>query len=380
MDDILTAVIADDVRSAFATLPTDEMTIGEVHSRLESTIPQLSLAAIDTLFSGAITLRTTHYANDHQGNILFEKTLYQVLVVPHASKTSALVITIRPVTPREISMDKKRSHIDLDCLGRYRSVHLYAPSTMAHLRERILNAVSTVLRVAYDWLFEKTMRRMRGISDVAAKTIYTELRRTIPSELVDQVWVYGFSGGQGFYMPDPIAQDVAITRLRERDLHTTRSPLNLAVDFMTRIVPIEQTIIKDVIAARTHATGYFAEAPYAGDGFAVAEQSIYKSNGVVAQPLARLGDAIIATGYPAALASDLTPRLSAIAPSIESALTKCASDIDQQLADLRSLIPRPKTRTSEWTEVMELKPNIFGIGINGNAILNWFMNRNNKPK
>lgn len=376
------AAIAAQVRATISPFTTDDaLPVTRVYPAIEHAVPELVAEAVEIRV--AQTARAAHisYVEAPDGIFIVAGVPHQVNVAAHTTQFSTLVVTVAAISPGASTLVRRSTSTIVQTIGRFQKIQLYTSGVLLPAKDHILAAAAVALRTAYECLLEYTAKRLATLRNQTASVMYAALRRNLAAELADNVWLYAFADGQGFYIPDDQARGVAAARLQRRRLTTTRSPGILLTDFVTHVLPLERTFSREAIKEGKPVTGVFAAAPYADEGVGVTEEAVYDARALITQPVARVNDAIVVAGYPISLASEIQPTVTNVAPHLQLALEESTSALHSHLSDLRALAAGKETsETGSWLDAFELKPNLFGLGVNFNELIGRLVNERRHRK
>jgi hypothetical protein len=292
----------------------------EIYARLEERIPHCVVDAIKKEIALFAAERRLPFVTSPYAELILRNVRHQIIVVPDENSFEILRVTVFAAEPSESPPAEKLTPANIEGLGRHSQIELQTSVALLHAQERILEAAKVAVETAYEELNIFTMDTLGGLDNRAGDALYSEVRRLLPQQLADHVWLFAFSGAQGFHVPDERARDVALTNLGRRINCGSRSPLALAADFVTHVLPFERTFTRIALNSGP-IVGLFDSAPYADQGLGFAEAAVYNANGLAVQALSTFdGNQMISVGYPVELQSELEAELTAMGPALQGIL------------------------------------------------------------
>jgi hypothetical protein len=97
------------------------------------------------------------------------------------------------------------------------------------------------------------------------------------------------------------------------------------------------TFSKYALEANKPVTGMFETAPYASEGVAITEASLYKSEGHVTQPLVKTGKSLLVIGYPIERQVELEEPLRQASLHLDEGMLRVGSALRQQLRAIETI-------------------------------------------
>jgi len=376
------AAIAAQVRATLAPLLSNETTtILHACREIENAVPELVAESVEDTLSDASTQIGMTYVEAPDGMFVVGAIPHQVNVAPHPTRLSTLVMTVAAISPGDSPLVRKAAKATVHALGRFNHLQLFTSRVLADAQPLILAAATIATETAYDCLLEFTALKLRSLRSKTAAAMYGTIRSEMPSALADNVWLYAFTEGQSFYITDDAARRRAAERVAAKRIGTRRSPAHLLADFITHVLPREKTFSGEGCKDGRSVVGPFATAPYADEGVGVTEQAVYQAHGLIATPVAELNDSFVVAAYPISMVEEIQPRVTTIAPKLQKALENSTASLHQHLAELRKVsVSATDDSASNWFETLELKPNLFGVGFNLNALIAQIVHRRRQNK
>jgi hypothetical protein len=236
--------------------------------------------------------------------------LYETRVTENVRRPLVLDVAIAPIAAQsDWKLPRSPEKVKVHGAGRYAEVDIYLHESLAAARESMASALKAIFEVGYRWLQAHVMGELIDIEHAACSAMYTELRKSLPPPLWQHIWLYVLAERKGLYVPDPIVvQDVLTTASARRSVGSL-SPLELTVDFATRMLEANNTVSMGAIAADSIFEGDFSASPYASTGFGVTEELVWQYDTFAVQPLVRGGKILVVAGYPANLQAEIQPML-----------------------------------------------------------------------
>lgn len=317
---------------------------------------------------------------------LFDKFVFEIRITFHAHKPNILQVAIPCIDSRQSRFVRKPLREPINGMGRFSEVRVFTAEKFLTWQENIAEVVRATIESGYKWLYGYIWNALENINQATATALYSELRQSLPSNLVDNIWLYAVTETQGIYIPDNRSRIIILDRVSKRTVVTRQSPLSLAVDFSTRILEYDKLFSKIVFATDQTLESTFVDAPYADCGLEVAEEPIYRAKDLAVQPLVREGSARLVASYPLGLREELEPLLKKKRKDLKAIMERSMESLHKQLLQIEHNSKQSKStgsiiNTARW---LELKPNIFGLGFNINQIvediLQWYWKRSKRRR
>jgi hypothetical protein len=262
----------------------------------------------------------------------FDNSVYEVRLTGRDTKTHILLLTVLSVDGRSSPMARGAVPFTFESRGRYSEVRLKTPERMLAHRDALGKVASTVLEAGYRWLSEFVQMALNSLEDRTADELYSHLRQIFSRKIVENIWLYAIIDEHGIYIPDRFARGVAESRAGKRSLTTSRSPLELMVDFSTKILDYEDLFSKTAVREDRTIVGEVGKAPYAASGIHLAEEIIMELDLMVVQPLVKEGRTLLVAGYPTQLRAEVEPVLIRERERIRIILEKGAGALRQLIS------------------------------------------------
>lgn len=356
-------ILSEVRRSVASTLVTlGSAPLHEAYDALESIIPALVRRALAIQLRWVAFEQRTTYIDGAYGSIVIGGLPHDISVASHGTNPNLLVASVRATIPGSSPLVRKPARGRTERLGRYSHIHLSTSHRLLPAQDRLIAAAILAVQVAYEELMSWTLERFAGIRDDSATALYQCLREFLPDAFRHDVWLYAFASGQGFYVPDIEAREVVFERVRRRTVDTIRSPLALASDFMTHVLPFEKTFSRHAVQGGEPVRGIFAAAPYIDEGVGITESAVYKSEGLYTQPLASAGKALVVAGYSLEHRTHLEGPLREAGRALQPLLENTAAALHQQLSQIKDLSEGAKsTFGKKLVKHIGVRPVLLGL-------------------
>jgi hypothetical protein len=308
---------------------------------------------------------------------LYGTVVYELKAVEYASNSDILQIALRAINPVKSHYDVRPMRVALDSMGRYTEIQLTTDTIFATYRQSLVEVAKMVLEAGYRWLMEFTRHTINAIQVNAVNGLYSLLRRLFNEKVVEKIFLWKVVERKGVYVVDDVKLGAMFNRASERDVIKNASPIEIITNFSTAIVDLDTVISKETIAKDKALEGDFLEQRYAETGLDVAEVVLFETRRFVSHPIVREGVTMLVAAYPVELRPLIEPVIKRerntferIVKSEQMTIQKIITDVTSQgaLPNL-SLDELPDTWLVRIVESFELKPNIFGIGVNFNNLL-----------
>jgi hypothetical protein len=234
--------------------------------------------------------------------------------------------------------------------------------------EVVADAVRVRLEARYREETQNALQEMASCERKMSAPAYQILRRAFPAGVAEKIWLYQVEGNEGRYLLDTEARLNLMAKLAVGPSSTrARSALALYRSFAGRVLPLEGTYSEVALRTRCAIVGSLVTAPYAEGCFELAEQVVMEGQDMYGQPLIADGHIRLLAGYPPALKDQVEAGLAKVEPDFAAI---CSAGLLSRLKG--GGVAKQVARANE---VLELKPNAFGVGINLNALIARYVKR-----
>ncbi len=260
----------------------------EIESILTEQVLELVAAHPDF---GALTFMTPTRFSAHGA-------LWECRIVP-APTEDTLVIGVLRIEPRPTARLRTERY-PLHPLSRYNDCQLRLDPALWPLHESLGEIIQVVFEASSLWLNSFVTEGLGYLTDALAEALNNHLRAILPEVVANQVNLYAITDDGGFYLTDQVLRQAMIRRFRV-DTKRNLAPVEAIADFSSRVLD-PKDLLYAAQALREDATvrGSLNAAPYDSD-FILAEEAVYSTGTIVAQPLIREGKTRLVAGYPATL-------------------------------------------------------------------------------
>jgi hypothetical protein len=307
----------------------------------------------------------------------FNNIVYELKIVEYASNDNTVQISLRTVNPAKSHYVKRPLMIALDSLGRVTKIQLTTDATFTLHKGALAEVAKITLESGYLWLSEFIRKTLNSIQNAAANNLYSLLRRLFNEKTVENIYLWKVEDRKGVYVIDDLVQRAALNRAAQRDELNALSPVEAISNFSTTEIDIDLVISKQALAEDQVLEGDFVNQKYADTELDLAEIVIYRSKRFVTHPLVREGKILLLAAYPVELRERVELTLQRERQNfkrileLESLAIQRTTEAISQQGALASFDPDklPDTWLVRIAETIELKPNIFGLGVNLNSLL-----------
>jgi len=307
---------------------------------------------------------------------LFKNEVYEIKITEYAYNDNILQIAIRRLNSRASKLLKRPLRAKIDSLGRYAEFQVFIEQALAEFQSTVGEVCVVVLEAGYRWLAEYVRTALDGLQNRIADDLYSHLRQLFSEELVENIFLFGIVDKSGIYLLDDLGRRAALERAARRKVTDALSPIEVVTNFSTTVVELERLLSKKAIAEDITLEGSFLESAYAETGLNLSAIVIYESSQFVVQPVVREGNTLLVAAYPPKIRSSVEPILQRTRRDFERITEQGASTLRTVMRNVlhQGSLPRLKLNNpipswQEKTDYLELKPNVFGIGINLNNIM-----------
>ncbi|MDZ7367237.1 MAG: hypothetical protein ONB43_15415 [candidate division KSB1 bacterium] len=276
--------------------------------------------------------------------------IYILKMTEHSISNNILQVTIQCIDQSKSDLVAKPFKIKFNSYGKYDEIHIRTDKVFLNYQSSIAEVCQSVLESGYRWLVERVKRMLNSIQSSAAENLYSHLRKLLPEQIVNQIWLYAITENKGIYIPDTIARKVALDKMSRRKLNVGESPIKLIADFSTTLIDFERTFSKIAIADDTNLIKDFVNVPYTESGLQIAEAAIYQVSGYVIQPLVREGKTLLTTGYSIDLKTEVEPILKKESEEFRKIVEREKSKLSNIVRQLKeqTLPPALKAELAEY--------------------------------
>lgn len=209
--------------------------------------------------------------------------------------------------------------------GRVTRANVAVPAALTSTAEPLAVAIADACASVYVWLEAHVMAKLDALRNAAADELYLRLRKGLPPNVVEHVWLYVIADGSGIYVPDYQGRRTALAHATSRHLNPSLSPLELITDLFTQTLAADSTHSAEAIASGSIIQQEFARAKYASTGLQVAEEAVYDCRDYLIHPLVREGSTLLTAGYPRNQESVLHEPLQALRADFKDVIGRSSS-------------------------------------------------------
>lgn len=244
---------------------------------------------------------------------------------------------------------RKALEVEINVPGRY-SVVDYELPIMCSIRDKDLLTTLTkdVFIVGYNWMNEKTMKCIRKANDDKNQSLYEYMRTVVTDRRILSGFVFSaLMDDKDFVILDEFAFFTGISRAANDAWKLGRSPADLAVQAMTEVVPLADSVIADTInSGGTLDFDLTAGKYYQNDNSFTESMRAVWGTSVSCFPIMREGRMLVIALFPTEFRSELAPILTVHRASLEE-IAK------QKIALMKKLLKiLLQVRPSSWAETL----------------------------
>lgn len=375
------------------SLPQTAVSLGTVCQRAEDQILEVAVRSLMDAVEILAELEKLRFVRSSDSDFQYDGEQYELRTSRPENEPHVLIIAVASINPHSQLLEEPVT-VKLDSKGRFAELRLKSTHRFQSHQETWATALKKVFEGGYRWLAELVRTTLDSSEDRAARELYSSLRTLFSEKVVDNIWLYAIVDERGIYIPDTLARLVASDRASKRVMRTSKSPLEVVVEFCTRVLDYEDLFSKRAIREDRTILGEVQNAPYAGSGIQVSEEVIMELELMVIQPLVRDGKTLLVAGYPTHLRDTIESVLTNERERFRQIIDRGATALRRivRTAEQNGLDPETQgksylERLLERAEWLEFKPRIAGIGIGvdgkhliGEAAKYWRSRRERKNK
>lgn len=235
---------------------------------LESAFESITLESISNLVAGFdfilqdhLARRLVHHARDlfladrideERQSFYVAGIRFELEMVPNVQRDDCLLICL---IPRDLSLEqgqtrlKKAAEVKIGTSGRYSLVVYDIPKLCSiSNRDLLITLTKDVFAVGYNWITQKTMKCIREASDDANRSLYEYMRTVVTDRRLMNGFVFSaLIDEKDFVVLDDGATSTAITLATDSAWKLGRSPIDLAVQAITQVIPRDDSVIVDAV-------------------------------------------------------------------------------------------------------------------------------------
>lgn len=277
----------------------------------------------------------------------------------------SLIVNFEPAT--RASALSQRADCKVAGHGAFSKAEVFTPRHLPYA-ESIAETVRLRIERSYR---DRTQDFLEDLGRREAKTAapaYAALRRHLPERAANRIWLYQVEGDQGRYLTDNRCSNLLLAELAARSQsERPRSTLSLAEAFATRTLPLRDTFSDRALRERCTLLSNVTKARYADGAFEFAEQDVMGGEVMITRPLVTEGRIRLLAGYPVQIAGQVDSALTELTPDLK---TICSNHAGGRWADWGS-----SRNIAIANEYLNLKPALFGVGLNLNALITSYLER-----
>jgi hypothetical protein len=287
-------------------------------------------------------------------------------VVEVASHGMTLAVQFRLIGA-QYAKQRKCLRQELEYGGRMQFVSLSVDEHLGWAEADLAAFAHQYLSTGYLWTRTTSERRLSQAQDDFTAQLYDVVRRKLPEELANHVWLVGFADQKGMYLTDQKMRQRAIDKFNKSPVGVRESTTELLGHFNWHKYDLRKTFTQQAIRAARPIIGELSVVPYELGSHAFAESAIYDIGQWVIDPVANAGDVRVTAGYPPSLADRIAPALAECAQSLGDILIAAKKPFMATIADVAATTgadPRPwYARALDLQKFFFAKPEFMGVGV-----------------
>jgi hypothetical protein len=255
-------------------------------------------------------------------SFLFDKVVYTCRIGPSISDPQVMCVNLAKAVATDVARPVERQ-VGLDVSGRYRSLRVYADDLVSGMIEAIAEISSAVLTAGDRWIETFVLTQLASLQDDALTQVYALVRRPFSADLARAIRIYLVdpARGGGVFMDEEARHDTLMLFSGHSYTAHEKAPIELLSGLLVARFDIQDTVARDIFPNMTTVVKNAMEIP-SGTQVGLAQHIMYRSGGMVLQPLVALDKLWIEVAYPAVLRSRIEPVLESERAAIRSILTK----------------------------------------------------------
>jgi hypothetical protein len=322
-----------------------------------------------------------NYQESSHRRFSYKEVGYELKIFEHASSSTILYISIKTVHRKQSQFIRKPFKIKFNSQGRYNEIQLSTDKVFVQYHEQLCETAKIILESGYRWLVEFMLEALSLIQDQTAHECYSLIRRLFNETISENIFLWKIKEGKGMYLTDDLTLRIALSRASKRDIVNGISPIEVVTNFSTTPTDFNKANSKPAIIEDRPVEGDFLTSKYAGSGHDLSEIIVYQSQHFVVQPLVQEGKTFLIAAYPTTLREQVEITLYKERGRFKQLIERELSHIEKTTTAVRTHGALPNISTMELPNTLlvrvarsiELKPNLGGLGLNLNNIIEEFL-------
>ena len=259
-------------------------------------------------------------------SILHDGIRFEVRAREIAGDASTLVVAIGETATHWNAAAFAQVPITLSGSGMYTTVTVEADERLKESLDQIATALQQYLQGGYRRMETHVVAELLKVEHRLAVDLYAEVRGPLEESAASHVGLYCLlPNGQATYLLDPLAIQIALSRLESQRPTTSASPLALATILVKGWVKSEDTIAERALVASQPLGFRSQDLSYTTTpGFDVAEGSLYERADLICQPLVPNAPVRLIAAYPIEMRDAVEKELDRLSPRFADTLAKHA--------------------------------------------------------
>ena len=272
---------------------------------------------------------------------------YRVEATPALFSGDELLVAVMPhelgtALPKQDTLSHR---VKIDGHGRYQRVTAYVPRGLKTDRDLLERVIKLTVETVYAWINRQILKLVASESKAIAAELYSYVRTIFLREDVwRRLWFGAMCEGRGFRLFDEFVAAAAFDDARKHSGGFGRGANDTVAEILKTNLPIEQLLMRNVIARRDPIEVDISKASYQQSTYSEAMRALYGSTSFVIYPIltdVEWPDKVIAL-YPTALRSEVDSVLNA------------------HRSALREIAKKSQTRIRETLRAMRMHPSVLG--------------------
>ena len=280
-------------------------------SLLPSFIEEVVFRSLQSLFHGETKLLYAGNSSFYLG-----ESLYFLQTITDAPARGTVTVRIEAVRSNSDSpLIQEEANVAFEGLfdggGMQTKYALSVCPTLSSVAgDHIATSIKLGCEIFYRHLESLIKQSILTLASKPVTRMYDLIDTLFSQYIAEKIWLYAIVDGEGIYVSDQRVFDRMLNAASRRNLNVPSSPLQLASQFSSVLVPYGESFTRQAISSGRPVSGDFRTPLYSATGIQIAEMAIYETTTNIVQALVSEGKNLLAAGYPTSLRSEVEPVLS----------------------------------------------------------------------
>ena len=300
---------------------------------------------------------------------IIEKECYEFYF---SQSENSIILNIKNVNIKNSNQLRTKSYKTMS-LGRIKFVKLKIEENLGYLSTYFSEIIVSVINSYYSWLNIEVNSHLSEVFDKLSNTTFRNLRKLFPNKIANELWVYVNFKGFGIYFNESKSRKIALENVCNFSKSNDISPLAFHIQFFTEKIKFDDSLLRLSLNSKNGHILNVLDSPLIS-GFHIVEKVICNTNELCFFNFLINDDCILSIGCRPEIREYIEPVISSDKNDLPRFFKKKFKQIDRVFSSLDShddcynSISDRNSKLSNKKDILMVRPNFYGIGIDFNAL------------